>query len=313
MPRQRLPLPAPSFRIRRLILRSFAKLNLYLKVLKKRRDNYHDIETIFERIDLSDEIILTSRRDEQIKITCNTPQVPRDNSNLCYKSAKLIQEKFNINEGLDIKIIKRIPVAAGLAGGSSNAAAVLMGLNEFWRLGLSKKRLVDLSKAIGCDVPFFIHNCPFAEGKNCGERVRPLSMLNSMQLWHIVVVPKIKVSTPLIYERWDQALQAEKKPQGTLTKAEDDVKILTLALKKNKLSLVARMLFNDLERITSRLYPEVSYVREKLVKLGLKSILMSGSGPAVFGICSSRKEAVFLSGKLKKLDSSWRVFVVATR
>jgi len=295
-----------------LSLHSFAKVNLYLKVLKKRSDNYHTIETIFERIGLCDQIILTCRTDRQIKITCNSPQVPADNSNLCYKAAKLIQKKFNINNGLNIKIIKRIPVGAGLGGGSSNAATVLMGLSEFWGLSLSKEKLLTLSKTIGSDVPFFIHNCPFAEGRNRGDTVRPLNILKSVRLWHILVVPKIKVSTPLIYGKWDIALRSGKKHLGTLTKARDDVKILTSVLRQNKPSLAAGMLFNDLESITARLYPQVSYVRGKLMKVGVKSILMSGSGPAVFGICSSRKEAVSLSRKLKDQNRSWQVFVART-
>lgn len=295
-----------------LSLRSFAKINLYLTILKKRPDNYHAIVTIFERIGLYDQIILTWRQDRQIKITCNNPQVPTDNSNLCYRAAKLIQEKFNIDAGLGIKIIKNIPVGAGLGGGSGNAAAVLIGLNEFWGLGLSRKRLLNLSKAIGSDVPFFIHNCPFAEGRGRGDTVRPLNMLKYVRLWHILVVPGIKVSTPLIYSKWDLALRSGKKHLGTLTKARDDVKMLTSALQLNKQSLAAERLFNDLEGITARLYPQVSYVRETLRKLGQKSILMSGSGPAVFCICSSRKEAVSLSRKLKDQNRSWRVFVAET-
>lgn len=298
-------LQSSAFRLKTLTLPSFAKLNLYLEVLKKRPDNYHDIETVFERIDLCDKIILTSRRaDREIRISCSSPEVPKDSSNLCYRSAKLLQEEYGINEGLDIAIIKRIPVGAGLGGGSSNAACVLAGLNKFWGLRIPQKGLLAFAKSLGCDVPFFICNLPFARGVDRGDTVRPLKVPRRVRFWHLVVVPKIMVSTPSIYRKWDA--------DSGLTRQKGDVNILTLGLEENKPALISRGLFNSLEKVTGVSYPEVGCVRGKLAKLGLKSILMSGSGPAVFGICSSRKEAVSLGRKLRKQNSSWRVFVSRT-
>lgn len=290
----------------KLVLNSYAKLNLYLQVLNKRRDNYHNIKTVFERIGLSDRILLRARPDRKIKLICKEPLVPKDNTNLCFRAAKLVQESFNIEHGLDIKIIKRIPVGSGLAGGSSNAAAVLLGLNKLWRLNLSRSALIRLAKNIGSDVPFFVYNTSFAQGSGRGDRIKVLKVPKSMRLWHILVVPKIKVSTPFIYKRWD------KRPYSKLTIPKYDVKILLSGLRKNDLSLIGKLLFNSLEEVTLRLYPEVARIKEKLLSLGAKSILMSGSGPAVFGIVSSRKEAVTLSRKLKKQDGSWRVFVTRT-
>jgi len=287
-----------------LILYSHAKLNLYLEVLNIRKDNYHNIKTVFERIDLRDKILLTPRLDKKIKIISKDPCVPKDETNLCYRSAKLLQDKFNIHKGLDIHILKRIPVGAGLGGGSSNAASVLIGLNKLWKLRLSQDRLCYLAKAIGCDAPFFIYQVPFAIASMRGDKIKPLEMLKATRLWHVLVIPKIQVSTPLIYRKWDT--------YSTLTRTQVDVNILLLALKKKELSSIGTLLFNSLEQVTVKLYPEVARIRERLAMLGTKSILMSGSGPAVFGIASSRKEAVSIGSKLRKGNKSWRVFVTKT-
>lgn len=287
-----------------VILRSHAKLNLFLKVLNKRKDNYHNILTLFERIDLCDDIILLSRNDDKIRIICKIPGVPRDATNLCWRSARLLQETFNINKGVDISIIKRIPVGAGLGGGSANAATVFLGLNKLWRLNLSREKLVELAKRIGCDVPFFLYNAPFAVGSGRGDDIRPLSELNSLRLWHVLAVPKVSVSTPLIYRQWDEC--------SGLTKSTSDVKLSTLVAIKKERSWLSEILFNSLEDITIRLYPEVKIARKKLRDLGLELILMSGSGPAVFAIVSSRKEAVSIVSQLKRAQKSWHIFATRT-
>jgi 4-diphosphocytidyl-2-C-methyl-D-erythritol kinase len=287
-----------------LAINSYAKVNLYLAVLNKRKDNYHNIKTLFERISLHDKIILKSRPDKKIKIICQDPLVPQGNANLCYRSAMVLQERFNIKEGLDIKIIKRIPVGSGLGGGSSNAASVLSGLNKFWRLNLPLKRLAKLGGCVGSDVPFFVYNTSFAKGCGRGENIKPLRGLKSLCLWHILVVPKIAVSTPLIYRKWDT--------YSRLTRVEPDVKLLILALRRGDILEAGKYLFNSLEKVTENEHPVVRRIKEKLAKLGLKSILMSGSGPAVFGIVSSRKEAVTLNRRLSKGNSPWRIFVTRT-
>lgn len=296
-----------------LRLNSYAKLNLYLEVLNKRKDNYHNIETVFERIDLGDTLILKSRPDKKINISCGLSGVPKGHSNLAYRASRLLQESFNVDKGVNIKIIKRIPVGAGLAGGSSNAASVLIGLNKLWRLNLSKDKLARLAGKIGSDVPFFIYNSPFAEGKGRPDRIKPLRGLSGLRLWHILVVPKIKISTPFIYKKWDDFNKAlRKKERVGLTRTRYNVKMLILALKKKSLFLVGQALFNSLEQISAKLYPQINCIKEKLSRLGVQSILMSGSGPAVFGVVSSRKEALFLGRQLKK-NSFWRVFVTRTR
>jgi len=296
--------------VNKLILNSYAKLNLYLEVLNIGKDNYHNIKTVFERIGLSDKIILKSRPDKLIKIICKNPSVPGDNSNLCYRSAKLLQEEFNIESGLDIEIIKHIPVASGLAGGSSNAASVLLGLNKVWKLNLSQRKLLRFAKKIGADVAFFLYNSSFAIGEGRGDKIKVLKLQRIRRFWHILIVPKIKVSTASVYKKWDDL---DKKMMWGLTKPRYDVKILISALRKNDFPLLGKLLFNSLESSTIKLYPEVARIKESLSKLSLQSILMSGSGPAVFGIVSSRKEAVSLSKKIKKQNKTWQVFVTSTQ
>jgi len=315
-----------------VILKSYAKLNLYLAVLNKRKDNYHNIETLFERIDLHDTIILKKLPDNTIKIICSHPDVPADASNLCYKSAKLLQDNCAVNCGVEIKITKRIPVAAGLGGGSSNAASTLIGLNKLWRLGFSKDKLAQLGRLIGADVPFFIMNTPFAIATGRGDKIKPLARINKARLWHILAVPGIKVSTPLIYKEWDSrclrnnrgkpwlthstSLRVNSEIKGKtieeLTKPLGDVKLLPSVIIGNKLFCRPDLLYNGLEEATVRLYPEVKRIKKRLTDLGVQAVRMSGSGPAVFGIVASKRDALCLAGSLKKQDRSLKVFVIST-
>ena len=296
----------------KLTLNSYAKLNLYLEVLNKRKDNYHNIKTLFERIDLSDKIILTCRQDKKIRIITSSTKIPKDNSNLTYRAAELLQERLSIHKGVDIEIIKRIPVGSGMAGGSSNAAYVLMGLNKLWKLSLNKAQLCEFAQRLGSDVPFFIYNCPFALGEGKGERIRPQAALKNLRLWHILVVPRINVSTARVYQEWDRLRQSSKISQSVrLTSPGYDVKILILGLRKKDPAQTAKALFNSLEQVTTRLYPELIDIRERLIAQGLKSMLMSGSGPAIFAITSSRKEAFSVFNQLRR-NRFWQVFVTRT-
>lgn len=292
----------------KLTLNSYAKLNLYLSVLKARRDGYHDILTIFERISLADKIILKNRSDNKINLSCEKKGLPLDyRDNLAYKSAKLLQQTFKLNKGADIEIIKNIPIGSGMAGGSSNAAYTLIGLNRLWNLKLKRTQLINLAAKIGSDVPFFIYDSPFAIGKGRGERIKPLNSLRKLKLWHTIAVPDLTVSTPLIYKKWDDF-----KDMNMLTMPDYDVKILISSLKKNGLLALNKAIFNGLEPVTMKLYPLVRRVKNKFLSLGARSVLMSGSGPAVFGILSSKKEAVTLVGQLKQEKSCWRVFFCHT-
>ena len=288
-------------------LKSFAKINLYLEVVNKRRDGYHTLRTIFERISLADRIILKPRRDNLIKVSSDNEAVPRDEANLCFKAAKLLRDKFRPFKGLDIKIIKRIPVGAGLGGGSSNAAAVLSGLNKLWGLKLSKAKLAKFAGKVGSDTAFFVYDLPFAVGTGRGDKIKPRNILNKVKLWHLLVVPKVHVSTPLIYKKYDHF--------SGLTKPVCNVKLLTSVLAKKSQSyslLKPGLLFNSLEQVTIRLYPEVRRIKDALLQLGLDRVLMSGSGPAVFAVASSFKNASKLAKILRNRERTWQIFVVET-
>ncbi len=294
----------------KLILKSPAKINLYLAVLNKRKDGYHNIKTVFSRISLHDTIVLKLRSDGKINILTRHKWFPKDPAkNLAYRSAKLLQDAYGIKQGVDISIAKRIPIGAGLGGGSSNAATVLIGLNKLWKLGLNKDKLAQLASKIGSDVPFFIRDCRFALAEGRGEKIKPLRSLGKERINHILVVPDIKVPTPRIYQEWDKGKYLH---HSKLTIAKYNDKILSLGLRKNDPFLLNQFIFNDLEKVTFKLYPVVRRIKEKLSDLGVKAILMSGSGPAVYGIVSLKKEALVLSRQLKKQANNWRVFVTQT-
>ena len=291
--------------------KSYAKLNLYLQVLNKRKDKFHNLSTLFARIDLADTLIFRKRSDGLIKINCGHPDVPVDAANLCFRAAALLKQELKLGLGLEIEIKKRIPVGAGLGGGSSNAASVLLGLNKFWDLNLSIARLLRFAAKLGSDVPFFIHQVKFALGSQRGDKIKPLIDLDKLKLWFILVYPNFKVSTPLIYQKFDSFSL----PGGTfsrLTMPRGSVNIFTSQLLKKGNAIDAGYFFNGLEAVTSSLYPVVNQVKNVLSSMGLDKVMMSGSGPAVFAICDSCLQAQSFSRKLSKQHKSWQVFVTST-
>jgi len=298
-----------------LVIKSFAKINLYLRVLGLRKDNFHNLDTLFVRIDLADTIILKNRKDSLIRIKCDSRHVPKDETNLCFRAAELLKQEYKLSLGLDIEIKKRIPVGAGLGGGSSNAASVLLGLNRYWNLNLPKTKLAILAAKLGSDVAFFIYDVKFALGSKRGDKIKPLGFLRNAKLWFILVYPGIKVSTPLIYQKFDLFLSGRHTVPSfhggisRLTSRAPDAKITFPELLRNGCRIDAKCLFNDLEAVTSSLYPVVNRVKDALLALGLERVMMSGSGPAVFAICDSRAQAQGLSNKLLKKHKSWQIFL----
>lgn len=293
---------------------SYAKLNLHLKILGKRPDGYHWISTLFERISLSDEIKLTPRPDHKIKIVLSGLKqgIIQNNKNLAYQAAKALKNKCNIKNGAEILIKKRIPVAAGLGGGSSNAACVLSGLNRFWDLGLRQEELVDIGAKLGSDVPFFLYDCPFAFGSQRGEKIRILDF--PLKLWHVIVVARRSLLSGRLYASWDRQSPGSKRikeQKPKLTSPQAMFRILKEAAFKKDISLLGRLLYNSLEPVAEIDYPVIKKAKSAFSNLGAKLILMSGSGPAVFGIFSSRKEAYLTAERIKKIFA-WDVFVVKT-
>ena len=288
-------------------IKSYAKLNLYLRVLGKLRNNYHSIITVFERINLFDEVVLQSRRDNQIRISCNNPAVPKGKSNLTYQAVHLLRQEQGVDKGVNIGIIKRIPVASGLGGGSSNAAAVLRGLNRLWKLNLTQYKLVKYAKAIGADVPFFLNNASFAIGRQRGDSIKKLRINN--KFWHIVVVPKLRISTQRVYRHFDRLFRPG---SLRLTKPLVDVKMLLLSLRKHSPSSIRTALFNHLEIPAFDLYPKLIAIRNKLQEITLRDdLMMSGSGASLFILITSRKEGERLCRRLSKIKY-WKAFLVRT-
>lgn len=281
-----------------LSLKSPAKLNLFLKVLAKRPDGYHDLQTIFERISLCDEIRLTRRTDGKIIVICDHPQVPKGPKNLVVKVGRMLQARYGVKSGATIFIDKRIPVAAGLAGGSSNAATVLLGLNKIWGLGLKRSDLVLLGAQIGSDVAFFLYDSSWALGEGRGERITRLRIRN--KYWHVVVVPRLKMYTKDVFGRLNLRL----------TKKEADVNILTLALKGKSAFKTGQLLHNDLETSILDIKPDLIRLKDRLSQYGFCGVAFSGSGPSCYGLAPSQEIAIKAAEDLKRYYA--RVFVAHT-
>lgn len=284
-----------------LTLKSFAKVNLFLRVISKRKDGFHNLDTIFERINLFDTLKIRLREDNKINIICAHPKVPLGSSNLCFKAAHAIRECAGINQGVDITITKRIPVAAGLGGGSSNAAGVLLGLNRLLKLNFPLSRLQSLGDSIGSDIAFFLYDISFARGKERGNSITPLNALARLKLWQVLVVPNFSVSTAEIFANLSRF--------SLLTRQKTNVRINHLQLRGDPAKFP---FFNTLEAVSIRLYPEIGRIKKSLALLGLKTMLMSGSGPAVLSLVSSRKEAVAIARQLSSKHNSWQSFAVST-
>ena len=283
-----------------------AKVNLFLGIVRKRKDGYHDIETLFERIRLGDDIVLTPRK-SGIALTCRGDSasrpytVPADATNLAWRAAKLLQDRCHKGAGVHISIRKRIPVAAGLGGASSNAATVLLGLNRFWGLRLPRTRLMELGARLGSDVPFFLLETPFALGRGRGGLLRKVR--GSKKFWHVLVKPPFGISTK-------QAYQGLKPPFLTLPKA--DVKMLLHSIQKGDLESLSGLLSNSLEVTLNKRVTTISKIKKMLLKEGALGALLSGSGSTVFGLFSTQAKARRAAARLRKAHRAWKVFVAST-
>ena len=253
-----------------LYVKAPAKINLTLDVLYKRQDNYHEVEMVMTTVDLADRIGLENRVDGLIKIFSADRFVPDDERNFAYQAAKLLKDTYGIKHGVSITIEKEIPIAAGLAGGSSDAAATLRGLNELWNLNLSLDTLAELGAKIGSDVSFCVYGgTALATGR--GEKIQELPAPPAC--WVVLAKPKIGVSTAEIYG--NLKVDQIKHP---------NTKEMLKAIKTNNYELMCRSIGNVLESVTFNLYPEVVTLKEQMQRFGADAVLMSGSGPTVFGL-----------------------------
>jgi 4-diphosphocytidyl-2-C-methyl-D-erythritol kinase len=252
-----------------LYVKAPAKINLTLDVLYKRPDNYHEIEMIMTTVDLADRIGLKAT-ESGIHIESADRFVPNDSRNLAYQAAKLLKDTFHIKSGVIISLEKQIPVAAGLAGGSSDAAATLKGLNQLWQLNLSLDELAELGAKIGSDVSFCVYGGT-ALAKGRGEIIQELPA--PPNCWVILAKPTIGVSTADVYGAFDAAKAYHPNTDG-----------MVQALQAGDYQAMCDNLGNALESVTLEMHPEVAQIKEQMKKFGADAVLMSGSGPTVFGL-----------------------------
>lgn len=254
----------------RLLEKAPAKINLSLDVLHKRPDGFHEVKMIMTTIDLADRIELSERKDGQISIISHNRYVPDDNRNLAYQAASLLKDRYKVQQGVSIAITKVIPVAAGLAGGSSDAAATLRGLNKLWKLGLTLDELAEIGAEIGSDVSFCVYGgTALATGR--GEIIKHIPA--PPHSWIVLAKPTIGVSTAEVYNNLNLDNVTHPDVDGMLE-----------AIYENDYEKMVGLVGNVLESVTLKLYPEVAHIKDQMKKFGADAVLMSGSGPTVFGI-----------------------------
>lgn len=254
----------------RVLEKAPAKINLSLDVLRKRQDGFHEVRMIMTTIDLADRVELVDISRNEIRIVSHNRFVPDDQRNLAYQAAKLVKDRFNIERGVSISITKTIPVAAGLAGGSSDAAATLRGLNKLWKLGLTLDDLAKLGAEIGSDVSFCVYGgTALATGR--GEMIQQIDP--PPHCWVVLAKPTIGVSTADVYRNLN--LQTVQHP---------DVDGMVSALHNSDYEKICSLMGNVLEDVTLRMHPEVANIKEQMKRFGADAVLMSGSGPTVFGL-----------------------------
>ena len=283
--------------MREIKLKARAKINLGLDVVRKREDGYHEVRMIMQMINLYDRITLRRSTEPGIRVTTNLPYLPVNEDNLVYRAAKLLMEEFKVTEGAEIELQKYIPVAAGMAGGSSDAAAVMVGVNRIFHLGLTKKQLMERGVKIGADVPFCImRGTALAEG--IGEVLTPLPAMPHCSL--VIAKPKIHVSTKFVYGN----LKASE------LKEHPDIDGQVQALREGSLEQLVAKMGNVLETVTIPAYPVIDEIKKTMLKNDAMGAMMSGSGPTVFGIFEREERAQEVCRLLKKEGAAKQVYLV---
>ena len=266
--------------IRHLELKAYGKINLGLDVVRRREDGYHEVRMIMQTVRVYDAIELNRTEEEGIRLSTNLYYLPDNENNLGYRAAKLLMDEFGIRDGVEIKMKKFIPVAAGMAGGSSDAAAVLFCVNKMFGLGLSKQELMERGIRLGADVPYCImRGTALSEG--IGEILTPLPPMPQCRV--LIAKPAVSVSTKHVYESLNlPSLGAEAHP---------DIDAMRAAIEKKDLSGVVSQLGNVLETVTIPENPVIQTLKDKMMEMGADGSLMSGSGPTVFGLFTNQTAA----------------------
>lgn len=274
--------------------RAYAKINLGLDVLRRRADGYHEVRMVMQTVDLYDEVTVTVKDEPGITLTCDAPGVPTDGKNLAYRAAAILLDAFLPQSGVHIDLKKRIPAAAGMAGGSSDAAAVLHAVNDLFTLGLDNEALAGYGVRLGADIPYCIYGgTMLAEG--IGEKLTKVTQAPAGGV--LIAKPDLDVSTKYVYEN----LHADQ------LKVHPDIDGLLAAIASQNVDCIASHLGNVLETVTEPAYPVIGQLKNLMVENGAKGALMSGSGPTVFGLFAKKEdgqnayEAVKRSGLAKDL------------
>lgn len=281
-----------------------AKINLYLEIIGDRSDGFHELVMILQSLELADQVDIQSSDTQDIYIHCDHPLVPQDETNLAYRAAKLMCDmypKYHANYGgVSIKIHKHVPVAAGLAGGSGNAAAVLVGINLIWELGLTQPELQDLAAKLGSDIPFCVSGgTAIATGR--GEKLDAIKDLDN--IW--VVLAKyndISVSTPWAYKTYRQQYSDSYISDATEIQhrtAKVHSSPLVSAISKKKSREIGKLLYNDLEKVVLPAYPQVAELKSAFTTQDVLGTMMSGSGPTVFALCESEEQAIAVKHQVR--------------
>lgn len=277
-------------------LQAFAKINLGLDVLGKREDGYHEVRMIMQTIRMYDQLDMRKSVEPGIHLTTNKKYIPVDENNLVWRAAKLMMDTCGIIEGVSIHLHKVIPVAAGMAGGSSDAAATLVGMNRLFHCGLSKEKLMELGVQIGADVPYCVlRGTALAEG--IGEKLTVLPPMPDC--WILIGKPGISVSTKYVYTTLDLNTDT----------VHPDIDRMKKALEDGNLYGITERMGNALQDVTIPAYPEVERIKEQMKTLGAVNAMMSGSGPTVFGIFDNEEKAQKACQKLRESGSCQQVFL----
>ena len=276
-------------------LKAYAKINLGLDVVRRLENGYHEVKMVMQTVGIYD-VLSFEKTDTGIVITTDAGELPTDENNLIYKAARLMMDTYGISEGVQIHLQKNIPIAAGMAGGSTDAAATMKGLNQLFDLGCSQQELMTLGVKIGADVPYCIMGgTALAEG--IGEKLTVLPPAPECIL--LVAKPDINVSTKYVYEHLDAAGIAK----------HPDIAGMVDAIEKGSLGGIVDRMENVLETVTVTAYPVIDTLKKRMKELGAVNSLMSGSGPTVFGIFTEQEKAKQAYEQIKALDLARQIFV----
>lgn len=279
------------------LIKAYAKVNLGLDVVRRLPNGYHQVKMVMQSVGICDELVL-GKAESGIILTADSREVPLDETNLIYRAAKLMREEFGIREGVRIHLRKNIPVAAGMAGGSTDAAAAMRGMNHLFGLNVSRNRLMELGVAIGADVPYCILGGT-AKAEGIGEKLTTLPPMPDCFI--LAAKPDISVSTKYVYEHLDAEGIGH----------HPDIDGMVEAIGRGELQGILERMENVLESVTIPAWPVVGMLKERMLALGAEKSLMSGSGPTVFGIFTGREQAEAACAQLEKENLAKQVFLTA--